>query len=275
MTIIDVAVLRRSRASWQVLTGVAVGVVGVVVLVGPNGSALGGVDLVGALVVVAAALSWSVGSLVSRGARLPASPAMTVAVQMVTGGAVLLVLSGATSEWQGDFSLAQVTTRSALAVLYLASLGSIVSLSAYVWLLRQVAAPAVATYAFVNPVVAVFLGWAFAGETVSTTVLLASALIIGAVVLIQSQHWHRLQALRVERAVPATVPVAAAPCEASVGRVPGVRRIPTRSGSASRSGSGGGVRRPDRGSYGTTPDQAEVVPVSKSSANRAAMVSTV
>jgi drug/metabolite transporter (DMT)-like permease len=215
MTVIDVFVLRRSRASWRVVAGVALGIAGVVVLVGPSSAELGAVDLVGGLVVVGAALCWSVGSLVSRGARQPDSPAMTVAVQMVTGGAVLLVVSGVVGEWQGGFSLSAVTVRSAAAVLYLAALGSIVTLTAYVWLLRQVSAPAVATYAFVNPVVAVFLGWVFAAEPINRPVVAASALIIGAVVLIQSQSWRRVLRRSRRPVTPLAVPAVARTCESA------------------------------------------------------------
>jgi len=210
MTILDVAVLCRSQATWRVVTGVGLGAVGVVVLIGPDGSALGGVDLIGALVVVVSALSWSIGSLVSRGGGLPDSPTMTVAVQMVSGGVVLLLLSGATGEWRNGFSLAEVTARSAMAMLYLAVLGSIVALSAYVWLLRQVSAPAVATYAFVNPVVAVFLGWAVASEVVSRSIVLATVLILGAVGLIQSETWLRRRTSPKGQPAPVAAPSPAA-----------------------------------------------------------------
>jgi drug/metabolite transporter (DMT)-like permease len=175
----------------RVVFGLALGFAGVVALVGPaatNGSAI---DPLGAMVILAGALCWSLGSLRSRKADLPGSPVMTVAVQMATAGAVLLVVSSVTREWQSSFSVADVSGRSAIALVYLVVIGSMLVMSAYVFLLREVSAPAVATYAFVNPIVAVFLGCAFAGESVGWRVVLATALIVAAVVVIQSIHWRR------------------------------------------------------------------------------------
>jgi drug/metabolite transporter (DMT)-like permease len=212
MTLIDGTGLRRGPVGWRTVTGLVLGLAGVVVLIDPSRHALSTVNTVGGVVILASALCWSLGSLQSRRCNLPSSPAMTAAVQMVTGGVALLIVSSALREWQDGFALAEVSLRSAAALAYLAVVGSLVALCAYVWLLRRVSAPAVATYAFVNPVVAVFLGWGLAGESVGPRIALASALMVGAVVLIQSTLWRQVDA----KSFPAPCP---APTSARVARV--------------------------------------------------------
>jgi drug/metabolite transporter (DMT)-like permease len=191
MTLIDTLVLRQTAFSARLVFGLVLGTAGVVALVAPSRGEMAGIDPVGAAVILAGALAWSVGSLRSRRAELPKQPAMTVAIQMVTAGVVLLVVSSMFREWQQGFALSEVSLRSSAALAYLAVAGSMVTLCAYVWLLRTVAASAVATYAFVNPVVAVYLGWAFAGEAAGPRVLAATALIVTAVVIIQSMQWRQ------------------------------------------------------------------------------------
>jgi drug/metabolite transporter (DMT)-like permease len=184
MVLLDWLRPRGVRPTAMTVTGLAAGFVGVALLVGgAPGSEGHGVDRAGALVLILAALSWSFGSLWSRSAPLPKSPWLSTSMQMLAGGALLLVLSLATGE-ASRVDLAGVSWRSVLSLLYLVIFGSLVAFSAYVWLLRNATAAAVSTYAFVNPVVAVFLGWAMAGEEVTSRTLLAAAIIIGAVVVI-------------------------------------------------------------------------------------------
>jgi len=148
----------RRRPSARALVGIGFGVAGVLLLVGPAGST-------------------------RPLPRPPASPLQATALQMLAGGVLLGCASGATGEW-GRFSPALVSDRSLAAVAYLVVFGSLVAFTAYVWLLRVVSPALVSTYAFVNPVVAVFLGWALAAEQVSLRTLAAAAVIVGAVVLI-------------------------------------------------------------------------------------------
>jgi drug/metabolite transporter (DMT)-like permease len=173
----------RRRPSARALVGVAFGVAGVVLLVGPV--RLGGerVDLAGAGAVLFAAFAWALGSLLSRHLAPPASPLQATAVQMLAGGALLGCASGAAGEW-ARFSPALVSGRSLAAVAYLVVFGSLVAFTAYIWLLRAASPALVSTYAFVNPVVAVFLGWLLAGEEVGVRTLVAAAVIVAAVVLI-------------------------------------------------------------------------------------------
>jgi drug/metabolite transporter (DMT)-like permease len=179
----------RRRPSARALVGVVFGVAGVVLLVGPL---RGGerVDLAGAGAVLFAAFAWALGSLLSRHLAPPASPLQATALQMLAGGVLLGCASGAAGEW-ARFSPALVSGRSLAAVAYLVVFGSLVAFTAYVWLLRVTSPALVSTYAFVNPIVAVFLGWLLAREEVGVRTLVAAAVIVGAVVLITLAETRR------------------------------------------------------------------------------------
>ncbi len=140
-------------------------------------------DLLGAGALLLAALCWTAGSLYSRYARLPESVLTATAMQMI-GGGVLLWLVGLVAGEGSRLDLAAVSSRSALSLAYLIVFGSLLGFSAYVWLLRATTPARVSTYAYVNPVVAVFLGWAFAGEAVTLRVALATIAIVASVALI-------------------------------------------------------------------------------------------
>jgi drug/metabolite transporter (DMT)-like permease len=166
----------------RALAGVALGLLGVALLLSP--ARLGGerVDLLGAAVVLFAAFTWALGSLFARRFTPARSPLQATALQMLAGGALLLALSAAVGEW-ARFSPAHVSARSWAALIYLMVFGSLLGFTVYVWLLRTASPALVSTYAFVNPVVAMFLGWLLAAEPVSLRTLLAAAVIVGAVVL--------------------------------------------------------------------------------------------
>ncbi|PYK65507.1 MAG: multidrug transporter [Verrucomicrobia bacterium] len=138
-------------------------------------------------VVLFSAFVWSIGSLYARKTRSATSPFMAAALQMVCGGALLTLLALGTGE-ASRFNPAAVTTRSLLAYAYLVLIGSLLAFTAYIWLL-QICDPAkVATYAYVNPVVAIFLGWSLGGERVTSQMLLGAGLIVPAVVLVISSR---------------------------------------------------------------------------------------
>jgi drug/metabolite transporter (DMT)-like permease len=172
------------RPRLGVIIGLLVGFVGVLMLIGPD-QLLGHnrIDLAGVGVLMVACMAWGVGSLYSRRAVLPSSPVLATSMEMLAGGAVLFLVSAFTGEFQ-RFNPAMVSTRSWLSVGYLSVFGSIIGFTAYVWLLRVVHASRVATYAYVNPVIAIFLGWSLAGEEFTLQMLFAAAVIISAVVLI-------------------------------------------------------------------------------------------
>ncbi|MGZ4104476.1 MAG: EamA family transporter, partial [Actinomycetota bacterium] len=148
-------VANRARMRLAVVAGLALGFVGTAVLVRPQHGA-GAVDTVGALTVLGAAAAWAAGSLYARHASLPERPAVSTGMEMLCGGITLLIASAA----GGDFGkVHHVSWESLLAIGYLLVFGSLVAFSAYVWLLRNVRISTVTTYAYVNPLVAVLLGW--------------------------------------------------------------------------------------------------------------------
>jgi drug/metabolite transporter (DMT)-like permease len=175
------------RPTVGIVSGLVVGFVGLGFLVTPGGSGDGthpGIYGAGSLLL--AAFLWATGSLYSRRARLPSSQLMATAMEMLAGGALLLVAGGALGEWT-RFEPARVTARSAVAWLYLTFFGSLIGFTAYVWLLKATTTARASTYAYVNPVVAVFLGWALAGEQITARTLFAATAIILAVVIIVTQ----------------------------------------------------------------------------------------
>lgn len=178
------AVRRRRMPKGAVLTGLALGSAGLAVLVGP-GKFLGSerLDLAALLVLVAGTFCWAAGSLFSRGSRLPSAPVMATAVTLLCGGTLLALLGLAAGEL-ARFDPSAVSKKSVVATVYLFVFGSMVGFSAYLWLLRVTTVSRVSTYAYVNPIVAVILGWALAGEALTPRVFLASAVIVGAVALI-------------------------------------------------------------------------------------------
>jgi drug/metabolite transporter (DMT)-like permease len=171
------------RPGALVIAGIALGLGGLVLLVQPSSFGGQAVNPVGAATLVVASIAWAAGSIYSTRAKLPSSPLLATAMEMLAGGA-LLVIAGALTGEVTSFDPDAVSLRSGLALLYLVIFGSLVGFSAYVWLLRVASPSSVSTYAYVNPVVAVILGWALAGEELTIRTILAAGVIVGAVVLI-------------------------------------------------------------------------------------------
>jgi drug/metabolite transporter (DMT)-like permease len=173
-----------SRPANRVFLGLGLGLTGVVLLIGPQNIAGGDRStLVGSVAIILAALSWATGSIYSRSARLPESPLVSTALEMLAGGALLFLAGTLTGEW-GELDLAQVSPRSLLSLAYLIVFGSIIAFTAYIWLLKVSTPARVSTYAYVNPMVAVFLGWAIVDEVLTSQMLIAAAVIVAAVVII-------------------------------------------------------------------------------------------
>ncbi|GAB2541739.1 EamA family transporter [Rufibacter soli] len=171
-----------------VLLGLLLGVVGMIVLVNPF-NLEGGVDLLGSTAIFLSAGAWAWGSLFSSRAKLPSSPILTTGMQMLCGGGLLLLAGSITGEWQTT-NWTAVSQRSWLALGYLTVFGSLVAFSAYSWLTRVAPPAQVSTYAYVNPVIAVLLGWAFAQEVITGNTLIAAVLLVLAVVLITLKSNH-------------------------------------------------------------------------------------
>lgn len=177
MALLDRLVFGR-RLSRAATVGLLAGFVGLAFLVDPLGA--GSIDRVGAFVAVAGAFGWAAGSLYSRGAPLPRRPLVTAGLAALVGGVLLVVVSAAA----GELRDARFTAEALGAVAYLVVVGTLVGFSAYVWLLRAAPTSLVSTYAYVNPIVAVVLGWAFLAEDVTLQMLVAGTAILVSVALI-------------------------------------------------------------------------------------------
>jgi drug/metabolite transporter (DMT)-like permease len=176
--------LGNARPRLKTVCGIVLGFIGLAILIVPGilGSA-GSLNIAGIGVVMFGSVCWAFGSIFSKRAPLPKSQPMATGMEMICGGALLVVLGLVTGE-AGSFVMSAVSMRSALAWLYLMVFGSLVAFSAYVWLLHKVPAAQVSTYAYVNPLVAVLLGWALAGEKFTASMAAAACAIIAGVVVI-------------------------------------------------------------------------------------------
>lgn len=192
------------RPKPMVVAGLILGFCGAAVLAAPEKGLDGGPFYYMAIAAVLfACLTWASGSLYARRAEMARSPAMATAMQMLAGGLLLLLTGLFLGETKG-FDVQAVSTTSWLALAYLTVLGSLVAFSAYSWLVRNTAPTLVATYAYVNPVVAVFLGWLLVDEPVGWRTLFAAVLIVSSVVLVS------LAELRPKRRLEAEVVVGSA-----------------------------------------------------------------
>jgi len=199
MVLVDWGWGMRVRPSGRVAAGLLGGFAGLALLVGAPGAGTGGLRaLFGSLLVIGGALAWATGSIYSRHAPRPSRPRLWVSMQMLAGGTLLVPLSALVGEWRG-FHPASVSLRSMAALAYLVVFGSLVAYTAYIWLLSVSTPARVGTYAYVNPVVALVLGWALAGEPLSFRSVAAAAIIVGSVVVITTGG----RAPREDRAVPA------------------------------------------------------------------------
>jgi drug/metabolite transporter (DMT)-like permease len=175
-----------TRPGRAVFVGLALGLIGLALLIGPDAIAPHGaskIDVREALVPVFGSMLWAGGSIFSRYAPRPSSAQMATGMQMLTGGAAFLVVSLIAGEPR-HFSIAAVTTPSLIGYLYLLTFGSLLGFTAYIYLLGATTPAKASTYAYVNPVVAVILGWAVAGEPFTLRMFVAAAIILGAVALI-------------------------------------------------------------------------------------------
>lgn len=173
------------RPSRRTLAGVLLGMAGIALLIGPSNLAAAGEEIrtISYVALLLSPVLWSIGSLYSRGATLPASQLQATGMEMLLGGGLLLLAATLTGEW-ASFDLAAISARSAAAFFYLVFIGAIIGFTAYIWLLKHTTPTKATTYAYVNPVVAVFLGWAVLSEPVTPAMLAAMTIIIFSVALI-------------------------------------------------------------------------------------------
>ena len=187
MVLIDALRPGGQRPNWQTGSGVLVGFLGIALLIGPSQWTGNGLQLdnIGVLVLLLASILWATGSLYSRNAQLPSSPLLGTGMEMLAGSAGLFILGTLTGEW-GRLDLAAIAPRSLWGLLYLITFGALVGFAAYTWLLRVAPTPLVATYAYVNPLIAIFLGNLLAKEALTPRLLIAALVIVSAVALINT-----------------------------------------------------------------------------------------
>ncbi|MBL8063177.1 MAG: EamA family transporter [Anaerolineales bacterium] len=191
------------KPTWQAITGLAIGFVGIFILVGPaefSGSE-SKLNPFGVAALLSATVLWAAGSTYSKTADLPKSSLMTTGAEMLMGSIGLLVVSVVTGELNG-WNPAEVSTRSLVGLVYLITIGSIIGFGSYIWLLQNAPISLVATYAYVNPIVAVILGYFFANEVLEPRIWLATVIIIGAVMFINSKSKPKVVKEASEAALP-------------------------------------------------------------------------
>ncbi len=197
--------VRRSETRPNKLVAISLGVgfLGIATLVvRPEVLAGSQVGSMGALVVVVGAFSWALGTVFTRKVDLPSSTVVSAGMQMICGGGLLL-LTGVLTGQAAHLSLAGLNSTSLISMLFLTLIGSLVGFTCYVWLLGVASPTLVATYAYVNPIVAVFLGWALAGERLTARSMIASLVVLLSVAMIISS--------RKTPPAPARVPVVPLP----------------------------------------------------------------
>ena len=171
------------RPGVRVITGLVLGLAGMALLVSPKGDSATQVKPIGAVMLVLASASWAWGSVVSKSAPLPKSRFLATSMEMI-GGGVLLLLTALAVGQVAHFRPTEVSPNAVLAWLFLVVFGSLVGFTAYIWLLGVTSIAKVGTYAYVNPIVAVFLGWAILDEPVTGRTLIAALVILMGVALV-------------------------------------------------------------------------------------------
>ena len=183
LVVLDWLMYRGPRPTARIVIGLCVGLVGVLTLIGPTN--IGGDQLnpKGVIALLLACFLWSVGTLRSKRVRLPDSVFVATGMEALAGGALLLVISCALGEWS-KVNLDAISVKSVASLLYLVVFGSLLALSAYSWLVKATTPARLGTYAYVNPVIAMFLGYALANEPMTPRSFVAAAVILFAVALI-------------------------------------------------------------------------------------------
>ena len=187
------AVARVWRLNGMLVVGILMGLGGVSVLV--RSSAMGGQPklTIGVVAILIGAISWAAGIIYSRKSKLSGSPLLLSALSLLSGAVMLFAVGTASGEWKG-FTLERVGARGWISIAYLILFGSVITFTAYNWLLEHFSPTMVATHTYVNPVVAVLLGWAYGGEALTLRVGVAAAMVIAAVVLVD-RGTNRLRGL--------------------------------------------------------------------------------
>jgi drug/metabolite transporter (DMT)-like permease len=191
MALSEILILRTQRLTARLSVALLAGIAGVAVLMSPSitfGKLSGTpIDTAGAVGLIIGAIAWSIASALARKLPLPSSKVMSSGAQMLAGGVMLLAISAARGEWRG-FNLLAVSNTAWIALAYLIFAGSIAGFTAYVWLLHRESPTKVGTYAYVNPVVAVIIGYFLGGEPLGARTVLGGVFVLASVVTITSMR---------------------------------------------------------------------------------------
>jgi drug/metabolite transporter (DMT)-like permease len=189
--------------SFQTVFGVLLGFAGITLLIWNdfNGST-GSIALAGMVALVLASIFWAAGSIYNRNACLPQSALLGTGMEFLVGGAALALLATVTGEW-GRLEPSAISANSLLGLLYLIVLGSIIGFATYTWLLRVAPTPLVSTYAYVNPLIAIFMGYWLAQEPLSARILISALVIISSVAIINTS---RMTSPQVQEATTPSAP---------------------------------------------------------------------
>jgi drug/metabolite transporter (DMT)-like permease len=182
--------LKDTRVKLRGILGLFLGLGGVVYLIASTtGNTTSNNDMLGSALIVASTFSWGVGAVYSRVANVPKSPVLSSGMELIFGGVLVLITSLIIGEPM-QFQLSQVTLKSFLGLIYLIIFGSVIAFSAYIWLLGHTSVTRISTHTYVNPVIAVFLGWLFANEQITTALLISTTIIIVSVYLVLSDQYR-------------------------------------------------------------------------------------
>lgn len=181
------------KPDWKIMLGLLIGFSGIVLLV-TSSSSVGratGMSVVGVAALLLAALLWSLGSIYARDADMPESSLLGTGIEMLGGAVGLFIVGTASGEWS-SLNISAVSTASLLGLVYLITFGSLIGFVSYAWLLRNAPLSLVSTYAYVNPVVAIFLGAWLASELINVRIILSALIIIGSVLVINLSKQTRI-----------------------------------------------------------------------------------
>lgn len=179
--VLEVTILKTQRLTWILVAALAIGLFGVVLLAGDFGDAHRTIQWIPCLAILVSEASWATGSILSKRLSLPKSHAISAGAQMICGGTLLLICSALAGEWRG---LHAPTASGVGALLYMILAGSLVAYNSYVWLLKRMSPTRLASYAYVNPIVALALGWLIGGEKLHAGAIAGSVLVLASVFLI-------------------------------------------------------------------------------------------
>jgi drug/metabolite transporter (DMT)-like permease len=184
--------LKGTRPNWKVVLGLLIGFAGVWMLISGRASTATSAgessgQWIGIIAVILGAFSWAAGSIYGLRGSVPKSAILTAGMQMIAGSFSLLLVGAIRGEWS-TFDPSAVSTSSVIGLIYLIIFGSLIGFTAYSWLLKNARPSMAATYAYVNPVVAVILGWLIAGESMTGQMLFGAGIVVGSVVLVTSQN---------------------------------------------------------------------------------------